>query len=161
MLPQTAVVSTQDVRFTQRSVSPNSGDLTMDQFTARMAETGWQGGPAHVIAWGDGSMSSMDNRRMRAANLAGLDTVPVCVHRPDEPLTSLPDGEDPDRTKYRRPLQTDIRMVDGRLVVGGDRGEVVHPGARCRRRSARLRCSVRRSSAACCPAGCTARTRFR
>ncbi|MFC7758193.1 hypothetical protein ACFQY4_09415 [Catellatospora bangladeshensis] len=126
MLPQTALVSPQDIRFTQRSVSPNSGDMSMQEFADRMAETGWRGGPAHVVAWGDGSMSSMDNRRMRAARLAGLPTVPVCVHRPDDPLTSLPEGEDPDRTKYRRPLAVDIRMVDGRLVVGGDQGTIVH-----------------------------------
>ncbi|GIF95243.1 toxin glutamine deamidase domain-containing protein [Catellatospora citrea] len=126
LLPQTALVNPQDLRFTQRSVSPNSGNVTMDEFAAQMAETGWRGGPAHVIAWGDGSMSSMDNRRMRAARVAGLTSVPVCVHRPDEPLSSMPEAEDPDRDKYRRPLAVDIRMVDGRLVVGGDRGTLVH-----------------------------------
>ncbi|WP_144121455.1 toxin glutamine deamidase domain-containing protein [Catellatospora sichuanensis] len=126
LLPQTALVNPQDLRFTQRSVSPNSGNVTMDEFAAQMAETGWRGGPAHVIAWGDGSMSSMDNRRMRAARVAGLTSVPVCVHRPDEPLSSMPEAEDPDRDKYRRPLAVDIRMVDGRLVVGGDRGTVAH-----------------------------------
>ncbi|MDI1464845.1 toxin glutamine deamidase domain-containing protein [Catellatospora sp. KI3] len=130
MLPQVAVVPTADVRFTQRSVSPTSGDMSLEEFARRMGDTGWRGGPAHVVAWGDGSLTSLDNRRMRAARQGGLDAVPVCVHTPDEPLTSLPGGEDPERRRYRAPLTTEIRRLpDGTLVVGGDRGDVAYaPG---------------------------------
>ncbi|GHJ44933.1 hypothetical protein Cs7R123_22750 [Catellatospora sp. TT07R-123] len=127
MLPQVAVVSTQDVRFTQRSVSPHSGSMSLAEFARQLGETGWRGGPAHVVAWGDGSLTSLDNRRMRAARLGGLDAVPVCVHTPDEPLAALPEGEDPERERYRAPLTTEIRRLpDGTLAVGGDRGEVLY-----------------------------------
>ncbi len=89
-----------------------------------MAAGGWRGGPVHAVAWADGQIASLDNRRVTAARMAGIDHVPTAMHAPGDRLEDWPHEWDPDRRR-RNALGVDIReLPDGRLRVGGDEGVV-------------------------------------
>ncbi|BCB82510.1 hypothetical protein Pflav_089200 [Phytohabitans flavus] len=126
-LERTAMVSPDQIRFTQRSVSPETSDgISAQDLVRNMASGGWRGGPVHGVRWGDGSLSSLDNRRLRAAREAGLDAVPFVVHSPNDRLDAWP-GEWPADRQARNALGVDIReLPDGRWVAGGDEGWVVY-----------------------------------
>lgn len=126
-LRQTAMVAPEEIRFTQRSVSPQTSDgIRAADLAATMRDGGWRGGPVHGVRWGDGTLTSLDNRRLRAARDAGLERVPFCVHSPSERLDAWPQDWPADR-RERNALGVDIReLPDGRWVVGGDEGRIVY-----------------------------------
>lgn len=126
-LPRTALVSPEQIRFTQRSVSRATSDgITAQNLIDNMRNGGWRGGPVHGVHWGDGSLSSLDNRRLRAAREAGLDVVPLVVHNPSDRLADWPQEWSPERQR-KNALGLDImQLADGRWVVGGDEGRVVY-----------------------------------
>ncbi|MFC7547928.1 toxin glutamine deamidase domain-containing protein [Plantactinospora sp. GCM10030261] len=124
-LRRTALLPPERLRFTQRSVSPRTGDgIPAPDLARAMRDGGWRGQPMHGVRWGDGSVSSLDNRRLRAARDAGLDRVPMVVHGPGERLDDWPDEWPRDR-RERHALAVDIReLADGSWVVGGDEGRI-------------------------------------
>ncbi|HEX6968032.1 MAG TPA: hypothetical protein VF174_04340 [Micromonosporaceae bacterium] len=126
-LRHTALLAPHEIRFTQRSVSPATRDkVTVHDLAEGMRRSGWRGGPIHAVCWGDGTLSSLDNRRLRAARDAGLDAIPVVVHRPSESLADWPHEWSPQRQR-RCALSVEIReLPDGTWVVGGDEGRVVY-----------------------------------
>jgi hypothetical protein len=130
-LSQTALVSPYEIRYTQRSISPQTSDgIVVGELAARMGADGWQGGPLHGVRWGDGSLTSLDNRRLSAARSAGLDRVPFTVHNPGERLADWPHEWDPAR-RERNALGVDIReLPDGSWTVGGDVGRAVYEKGR-------------------------------
>ncbi|WP_157163350.1 toxin glutamine deamidase domain-containing protein [Nocardia aobensis] len=124
-LQVTAMVPPEQVRFTQRSVSRATSDgLSIPDLADAMAAGGWRGGPVHAVTWADGRIASLDNRRVTAARMAGLDHVPTALHAPTDRLADWPHEWDSDR-RARNALGVDIReLPDGRLRVGGDEGVV-------------------------------------
>jgi hypothetical protein len=78
-----------DINFSQADVSPVMGDGTpIEQVEQDMADHGWDPTrpDADMVANEDGSLTSIDNRRLVAADGAGVDEVPALVHAADEPL---------------------------------------------------------------------------
>ncbi len=135
LLPKVALLRPDQIRFTQRSVSPTTHDL--DGPTAQIRPTGWHGPPIHGVRWGDGSYVTFDNQLLRAAREAGLDRVPIVIHTPSERLSDWPDDWPPDRIA-RHALSDQIReLSDGTWSAGGDLGSAP-PRAR------RRRCDLRR-----------------
>lgn len=63
------------IRFSQNTVGPDHLDIQ-----ASMSQDGWRGDALDVVRQQDGTLTSMDNRRLRAARDAGLDRVQVRVH---------------------------------------------------------------------------------
>lgn len=126
-LRRTALVSPERIRFTQRSVSPATSDgITAQDLVDNMGDSGWRGAPVHGVRWGDGSLCSLDNRRLRAAREAGLGVVPFVVHNPSDRLSDWPHEWSPERQR-KNALGVDImQLADGRWVVGGDEGRVVY-----------------------------------
>ncbi|MFE2995137.1 toxin glutamine deamidase domain-containing protein [Nocardia sp. NPDC059246] len=126
-LAVTELVPTEEVRFTQRSVSRETSDgLPIQTLADHMADGGWRGGPIHAVVAEDGRISSLDNRRLTAAQMAELDHVPTALHSPNDRLADWPHEWDTDR-RERNPLRVDIRRLpDGTLRVGGDEGEIVY-----------------------------------
>ena len=120
-LPHVAVLHPRRLGFTQRSVSAATGDgVAATELERRLAADGWRGGPVHAVLWGDGSLASLDHRRLRAALRANLDRVPVVIHAPSDPITAW--GESGEH------LADDLRRLpDNSLIVGGDEGELVYP----------------------------------
>ncbi|MDG4820929.1 hypothetical protein O7635_03560 [Asanoa sp. WMMD1127] len=91
ILPRTALLPPDQIRFTQRSINPTRSDnLGLDELVARFRATGWQGPPIHGIRWGDGSYACFDNYRLRAAREARLPRVPMVVHVPSERVADWP-----------------------------------------------------------------------
>lgn len=64
-----------DIRFSQSTVEPNVLDIE-----GSMRTGGWQGDAIDVVRMPDGRLTALDNRRLLAAQNAGLDRVPVRVH---------------------------------------------------------------------------------
>ncbi|WP_067711935.1 hypothetical protein [Nocardia yamanashiensis] len=129
-LPVTKMVPTEEVRFTQRSVSRETSDgIPIEELANRMAETGWRGGPAHAVLYEDGRVVSLDNRRLTAARMAGIEEVPIALHSPSERLADWAHEWDQSR-RERNPLRVEIReLADGTLRVGGEHGDVAYrPG---------------------------------
>jgi hypothetical protein len=126
-LSRTALIAPDAIRFTQRSVSPQTSDGTSAQdLVGNMRDGGWRGGPVHGVRWGDGSVSSLDNRRLRAARRAGLDVVPFVVHGPSDRLADWPQEWSPARQR-RAALGVDIiELADGSWVAGGAEGRTVY-----------------------------------
>jgi hypothetical protein len=86
-----------------------------------MRTTGWNGAPIDIVELPDGSLLSIDNRRLLAAREAGLKEIPTVRHHPDEPFPRRRG----DSQAFR--LQYDIRQLpDGTLVRDGDHGVSVH-----------------------------------
>ncbi len=130
-LRQTALLDPHEIRFTQRSVSAQTSDgIAADELATLMRESGWRGGPIHAVRWGDGSLSSLDNRRLRAALDAGLERIPVVVHRPGEHLADWPHDWTPERQAKNALLGEVRELSDGRWAVGGDEGRVVFESGR-------------------------------
>lgn len=125
-LPQVAMRSPGETRYTQATVSPETSDhIPMDRLTSRMREDGWQGKPVDVVRWGDGSCASIDNRRLVAANRTDVDQVPQRVHNPNEPIQ----GEDwsPGRRNAIRLTTPIYERPDGTVATGHGPGRLLHP----------------------------------
>jgi hypothetical protein len=109
------------LRFSQKDVAPRTGDgkLTIEQLTENMKTQGWKGDPINVVELPDGTKISLDNRRLLAAQNAGLQEIPVTYHAANEPFPPqwAADGFE---------LDVNIRrLADGSMVTGGTQGEVV------------------------------------
>jgi len=76
------------LKFSQKDVGEFTGDkkMTIDELSASMRAAGWNGQPIHVIELPDGSILSLDNRRLWAAHKAELASIPVIYHAPSEPF---------------------------------------------------------------------------
>lgn len=110
------------LKFSQKDVGPKTGDgkLTIEQMTENMKKGGWNGDPIHVVELADGSKVSLDNRRLLAAQNAGLKEIPVLYHSPAEKV-------DPKWAERGFELEVNIRKLDdGSLVVGGTQGGIVY-----------------------------------
>ena len=85
------MVNPREVRFTQEWVSYNSSDKvnTLDT-TGPTVKTSTQSLPAiDVMVMPDGRLSSLDNRRLTAAQLYEADSIKVIIHAPGD---ALPDA---------------------------------------------------------------------
>lgn len=125
-LRHTALVSPDQIRFTGRSVSPTVGERApIGALAADLRAYGWRGGPIHGVRWGDGTLCTLDNGRLRAAREAGLAVVPLVVHGPREPLDAWPQDWTPQR-RQQHALDVDIvELADGRWAPGPAEGPVV------------------------------------
>ena len=115
------LASTKKLKFSQENVSPVTGDksLTLEELTEIMKTSGWRGNPLQAVEMPDGTLVSLDNRRLLAAQNAGLENVPIATHKGSEPFPR-------DWAEKQFKLGTGIRRLDsGELVVGGNKGEVV------------------------------------
>jgi hypothetical protein len=72
------------LKFSQKDVGARTGDgeLTIEELTENMKKGGWDGEPIHVVELADGSTVSLDNRRLLAAQNAGLKEIPGPVPQP-------------------------------------------------------------------------------
>ncbi|MFV0457413.1 MAG: ParB N-terminal domain-containing protein [Actinomycetales bacterium] len=104
------------VRFSQNSVGSatylHGQRLSLLALTASMRKSGYQSDPIRVVRMPDGKFTSLDNRRLWAAQEAGLPSISAIVNDWQD---RLPDTLDPDRFASRR------RVVDhhGELGVAG------------------------------------------
>ncbi len=111
------------LRFSQKDVAPTTGDRSMTiQQLADSIKQGWKGTAIDVVETPDGSLVSLDNRRLMAAQIAGVKEVPVAYHSPNEPFPPARAQADEFRLKHNI-----RRLQDGTLVVGGTQGEIVYP----------------------------------
>lgn len=109
------------LKFSQKDVAPKTGDgkLTVEELTESMRSGGWKGDPIEIVEMPDGTKVSLDNRRLLAAQNAGLKEIPVLYHSPAEPIPATVAAE-------RFTLKNTIRQLpDGTLVVGGNKGTVL------------------------------------
>jgi hypothetical protein len=114
-------VAPTNLKFSQRDVLPFTGDksMTIDQLADSMKTNGWKGDALNVVELPDGTMVSTDNRRLLAAQKAGLKTVPIAYHLPEEAIP-------PERAPGFE-LENNIRQLDdGTLVKGGNKGKIVY-----------------------------------
>ncbi|GHJ48460.1 hypothetical protein Cs7R123_58020 [Catellatospora sp. TT07R-123] len=126
-LPQTVLVAPTELRYTQRAAAVKVGQQTSVALETQYALDRWSGLPIHAVRWGDGSLAALDNERLRAARRAGLEAVPVTVHRPAEALADWPHEFTAKQLAEAAPDVDIRRRPDGSLVVGGSVGEIVHP----------------------------------
>lgn len=93
------------IKFSQKDVGEFTGDkkMTIDQLAESMRTGGWKGDPIHVIEMPDGSIVSLDNRRLWAARKAGLTDIPMWLHNPKEPFPAqwAEEGFELQKTIYR------------------------------------------------------------
>ena len=110
------------LKFSQRDVSALTGDMKMTiEELAESIKKGWQGPPIDVVELADGTKISLDNRRLLAAQMAGVKEIPVAYHPPNESFPS------PRAEVNEFKLRSNIRRLeDGTLVVGGNKGEIVY-----------------------------------
>lgn len=112
------------IKFSQKDVAATTGDgsLTIEQLTESMKTGGWKGEPIDVVEFRDARGTiSIDNRRLLAAQNAGLKEIPMRYHAPNEPF-DVPQTRIDEGFK----LDKNIRQVDGELVVGGTKGDIVY-----------------------------------
>jgi hypothetical protein len=110
------------LKFSQKDVGATTGDgkMTIEQLTESMRTGGWKGDPINIVEMPDGSKISLDNRRLLAAQNAGLKEIPVVYHSPTEkfPAQWAEEG-------FK--LKVNIRRLpSGELVTGGTKGEIVY-----------------------------------
>ena len=81
-------VAPASLTFGHRAVEPAAGGSTtletLDELAESMRQNGWQGPALDVVELPDGTMVSTDNRRLLAAQKAGLKKIPVAIHSADE-----------------------------------------------------------------------------
>ena len=94
--PVDRLVRMRDIKYTQKDVSPRMGDgRPIDDISDRMQQDGWD--PASpdpdMVQNPDGeSATTLDHRRLVAAEHAGIDEVPAKMHGPDELLPEEMEG---------------------------------------------------------------------
>jgi hypothetical protein len=102
------------LKFSQRDIGPRTGDnvMTVEELAASMRTVGWKGDPLQVVELPDGTLVSLDNRRLWAAHKAGLTDVPIAYHSPAEKMP-------PGWAQEGFVLKNDIyRLPDGTFAVG-------------------------------------------
>ena len=111
------------LKFSQKDVSHLTGDKTMTiEELAESMKKGWKGSALDVVELADGSKVSLDNRRLLAAQMAGIKEVPVAYHNPKEPFPAARAAAD----EFK--LKVNIRQLDdGTLVIGGTKGKIAYP----------------------------------
>jgi len=117
------------IKFSQKDVSGLTGDKTMtiEELAASM-KAGWKGPGIDVVEMPDGTKISLDNRRLLAAQMAGLKEIPVAYHPPNERFPPERNPIDPDTGRAAFELDKPIRRLeDGTLVFGGAKGDIVYP----------------------------------
>lgn len=116
------------IKFSQKDVSGLTGDkaMTIEELAESM-KAGWKGPAIDVVEMPDGTRISLDNRRLLAAQMAGIKEMPVAYHPPNE---SFPAERNPVDARGKAAFELDKpikRLQDGTLVVGGSKGEIVYP----------------------------------
>ncbi|WP_162292539.1 eCIS core domain-containing protein [Candidatus Promineifilum breve] len=111
------------IRFSQADIAPTTGDakMTLEEL-ADSIRKGWQGPPIDVVEMPDGTLTSLDNRRLRAAQMAGVKDIPVAYHHPTEQFP--PARANTSQFELKKPIR---QLQDGNLVVGGTKGDIVYP----------------------------------
>jgi hypothetical protein len=126
--PDLRLAKTREVNFSQADVSQAMGDGTpIQEVEQNMADHGWDPTrpDADMVANEDGSLTSIDNRRLVAADGAGVEEVPAQVHAADEPLPE----EMADRFQLKKPLKD---PVTGETIPKGTNAETWGEAAKYR-----------------------------
>ena len=109
------------LRFSQKDIGgATSEGMPMEDLITSMRTEGWKGDALQVVELPDGTRVSLDNRRLYAAQKAGLTDVPVQYHAPSEPF---PQEWAAAGFELKDPIR---RLPDGSLVVGGKHGEIAY-----------------------------------
>lgn len=116
-LPTIKNVPPTSLNFSQKDVKATTSDgMTLENLQKSMRKS-WKGGPVDAVQWKDGTMTSIDNRRVLSAQNARLDGIPTQPHNESERL--------PATQQERFTLTKNIRQLDdGSLVVAGSKGVV-------------------------------------
>ena len=125
MKPPVALIGDQvapgTLKFSQKDIKGETGEgQTIADLTASMKNGGWRGNPLEVVEMPDGSRVSLDNRRLVAAQNAGLKEVPIAVH---DAADKLPSDQ---RARFQLKDYAIRRLDSGELVTGGNKGTVVY-----------------------------------
>jgi hypothetical protein len=109
------------LKFSQANVKSATGEgQPLDDLVKSMETGGWKGNPLEVVEMADGTKVSIDNRRLLAAQKAGLKEVPIAVH---DAADKLPPDQ---RARFQLTKYTIRKLDTGELVVGGNKGQVVY-----------------------------------
>lgn len=109
-------VNLEDVRSSQGDVSPRMRDgRTIDEVASEMRQNGWDKTkePPDMVEWDDGSLTTLDHRRLVAADRGGLGKVPARVHPADEHISA-------DRAKRYQLRQAFTDPDTGKVWQPGD-----------------------------------------
>ncbi|WP_261558048.1 ParB/Srx family N-terminal domain-containing protein [Frankia tisae] len=119
--PASGAVVPAKLRFSQENIGSKTRDGTPVRSLAdSMRSDGWQGNPIDAVQYPDGSLTSIDNRRLWAAHQAGLPDVPIRQHLPSEPFPAKR------ALSSSFTLPADIRQVGpDTYVLGGQEGTIV------------------------------------
>ncbi len=94
--------------------------MSFSDLVESMRTGGWNGDPIDIVELPDGSLLSIDNRRVLAAREAGLTEIPTIRHHPDEPF---PQERGPQFFRLNKSIR---QLSDGTLVRGGTEGEILY-----------------------------------
>jgi hypothetical protein len=111
-----------EIKFSQKDVKAETTDgMPVSELSDSMNASGWNGDPLHLIELPDGTFVSLDNRRLVAAQNAGLKEVPVGIQKTTDPLPA-------DWISSRRFELTEniYQLSDGTFVSGGKDGTLVY-----------------------------------
>lgn len=96
---------TDSVRFSQSTVGERTRlgevEILLGQLVGVFNRRGFVSEPIEVVAMPDGRLTSIDNRRLLAAQLAGLALIPAILHRADTPM---PHGRRRNSLRARDPI---------------------------------------------------------
>lgn len=79
--PKPQAIDPNEIRYSQNSVNGS------EEIIKSMQENGWQGDPIDVVRMADGKLTTLDNTRVVAARVAGID-VKAIIHEYNDPLPS-------------------------------------------------------------------------
>ncbi len=109
------------LRFSQKDVMAETGEgQPLDDLVNSMKTGGWRGNPLEVVELADGTKVSIDNRRLLAAQRAGLKQVPIAVH---DAKDLLPVDQ---RARFQLRKYAIRKLDTGELVTGGSKGQVIY-----------------------------------
>ncbi|MBP9897158.1 MAG: PAAR domain-containing protein [Gemmatimonadales bacterium] len=109
------MVKLKDLKYSQKTASGKMRDGTsLKQVIENMRKNGWdQSKPKpDMVKWKDGTITTLDHRRIVAAKAAGLKEVPANVHKPSDPIP-------PNRRQYYQYKKT-FTGPDGKVYKRGD-----------------------------------------
>jgi hypothetical protein len=119
--PRIENVPPTSLRFSQKDVGATTGDGQPLQDVVRSMQTGgWKGGPVDAVQWEDGSLTSVDNRRVLSAQNAKLNEMPVQIHDMSDPIPSDQAG------RFTLKSYNIRQLGNGELVAGGTQGQVLY-----------------------------------
>jgi len=127
-MPDRRLMPMKDIKYTQNNVSETMSDgRPVGAVADTLAREGWDPGnpDPDMVANEHGGGTTLDHRRLVAAEEAGLNEVPAQVHGPDDPL--------PEEMEGRFKLKQDILDADGGIEVpAGTEAETWGEAARFR-----------------------------